>query len=475
MAGVEIGDKETPTLFIIIPKKGDVNWAESIRRDCFEPISLHDHSGNGNGALINVKNLEGVSIDDIQEGEILKWSDESKAFVAADLVVDITEGTPDTTKTAFRVYNQELTSSDNISLQTSVDSIDAIISGAQNLNTIKKIDTRETALNIADGKYTIKRAGVYDLFTRLRIANVDSFMTASIHLRKMTSNEVYSTIYTKTVHFDHLDPIGTIKPFAKDFNPNADGEVTWLACNPGATFTSTDYPILYSAIGSSSLPSLNGSYGFLRGASSNYGSQHGDTTRVSDIVVDTGGGTKTTETAGGTKTGNTGKKDVSHRHYVFKNAGVLGDGKDSPNPGNVASYAPARSNTHNDDSNTMILGHNSDSNWFRTSTEIDAVNDLDHDHSYSININHTHTVDIDHNHTLSGGDTETAPKHTNVKYWIKARHASQPIELSFLEDLAVNDKIYVVVTYTNASRVSSVPAVDMTTSEGFLFKGFRLV
>lgn len=449
MAGVEIGDKETPTLFIIIPKKGDVNWAESIRRDCFEPISTHDHSGNGNGALVNVKNLEGVSIDDIQEGEILKWSNESKSFVAADLVIDITEGTPDTTKTAFRVYNKELTSSDNISLQTSVESIDPILAGAQNLNDIKKIDTRETALNIADGTYTIKRAGIYDLFTRLRVANVDSFMTASIHLRKVSTFGVHSTIYTKTIHFDHLDPIGTIKPFAKDFNPNADGEITWIACS-GGLVSSTEYPILYSAIGSL-IPNLNGSHGFLRGANSGYGDQVDDTTRVSDIVVNTGGGSKTTDTGGGTKSGTTDNSvDLDHTHIVQNLILDTGSADGLRNDNDAAQAAPGD----------------------RTSDNPNV--DLAHDHNFSINIDHTHTVNIDHNHTLSGGDTETAPKHTKVKYWIKARHASQPIELSFLEDLAVNDKIYVVVTYTNASR-GSVPAVDMTTSEGFLFKGFRLV
>lgn len=451
MAGVEIGDKETPTLFIIIPKKGDVNWAESIRRDCFEPISTHDHSGNGNGALVNVKNLEGVSIDDIQEGEILKWSNESKSFVAADLVIDITEGTPDTTKTAFRVYNKELTSSDNISLQTSVESIDPILAGAQNLNDIKKIDTRETALNIADGTYTIKRAGIYDLFTRLRVANVDSFMTASIHLRKVSTFGVHSTIYTKTIHFDHLDPIGTIKPFAKDFNPNADGEITWIACS-GGLVSSTEYPILYSAIGSL-IPNLNGSHGFLRGANSGYGDQVDDTTRVSDIVVDTGGGSKTTDTGGGTKSGTTDNSvDLDHTH-------------------NVNTYGKINIvNTYGGSGAIMDPTNGQTTQYTTTNPNADLI----HDHTFSIDINHTHTVDIDHNHTLSGGDTETAPKHTKVKYWIKARHASQPIELSFLEDLAVNDKIYVVVTYTNASR-GSVPAVDMTTSEGFLFKGFRLV
>lgn len=39
-------------LTITIPSLGDSNWSSSIKTNCFEPISGHDHTGSGNGVQI---------------------------------------------------------------------------------------------------------------------------------------------------------------------------------------------------------------------------------------------------------------------------------------------------------------------------------------------------------------------------------------------------------------------------------------
>ena len=62
-------------------------------------------------------------------------------------------------------------------------------------------------------------------------------------------------------------PVGTIIPWASSTAPNEGGK--WLLCN-GGTFSSTTYPKLYSVLGKTTLPSLNGR--FLEGTTSTPGS-----------------------------------------------------------------------------------------------------------------------------------------------------------------------------------------------------------
>lgn len=476
MAGIELGSLDTPTLRIIIPKKGDVNWAESIKQDCFIPISAHDHSGNGKGAKVHVSNLDGVDIPDIQNGEILKWDSTAKKFVASDLVVDITEGTPDTTKTAFQVYNQV---TGNISLQSDIGTSSILASSTQ-LNNIKKIDTRTDALDIATGMYNVKRAGVYDLFARIRVTSIDTYSSVSLHFRKTNQYNLSETIYTKTVDFSNLEPIGTIKPFPANFNPNSLNETTWLECNGSSA---SSYPILSFILNqrnvnaSSNTPNLNGTHGFLRGSSSNLGETVDDTTSINDIVIDTGGGTKTTATGGSTS--KTTSSSGSHNHSYWdgwhseSNMGVdywRGPGLGSMGGSDNDNYIAQAERLKTQDSTNIrnITGYNH-AGWMS----------MEGAHTHTVDISHTHTVDTNHTHTLSGGDTETAPDHTKVKYWIKAAHASQAIELSILQDLDVNDKIFINATFTcrhlNLDTNLFTPKIDMTTNEGFLFKGFRLV
>jgi len=54
----QIGTSSTNSLLIIIPSRGDVDWDQDIKNLCFEPISSHDHTGNGNGHTIGTGALE---------------------------------------------------------------------------------------------------------------------------------------------------------------------------------------------------------------------------------------------------------------------------------------------------------------------------------------------------------------------------------------------------------------------------------
>ena len=54
----QIGASSTNSLLIIIPSRGDVDWDQDIKNLCFEPISSHDHTGNGNGHTIGTGALE---------------------------------------------------------------------------------------------------------------------------------------------------------------------------------------------------------------------------------------------------------------------------------------------------------------------------------------------------------------------------------------------------------------------------------
>jgi hypothetical protein len=51
-------------LTITIPSKGDTNWENSIRTQCFQKISEHDHTGGGKGLQIGTNAFANDSIND---------------------------------------------------------------------------------------------------------------------------------------------------------------------------------------------------------------------------------------------------------------------------------------------------------------------------------------------------------------------------------------------------------------------------
>lgn len=444
MSTNEIPLGESTQLTISIPKKGATNWAEQIKKNFFDKVVAHNHDGNGNGAKVSVKNLEGVNISDIEDGEIMKWSASANAFIADDLVVDITGGTADTTKTAFQVYNAN-TNDAPLQVTTSENSV---LTDTQ-FNSSAKIDTRSTALNIPTGKYTTQRAGTYDLDVNALVKHVDTSTAVNIAIRKTDSNSITSTIYSKKCRFDSLDPIGTVKAFMSDKNPNLSGDVTWLECD-GSALDAATYPLLSTALAQKSslngttLPNLQGTHGYLRGVDpgtdgSNLGDTQDDTTSADGLTITQAGSNSTYTTDG---SGN-----LNHTHDVT-------------DPGNYA--------TNNSYGGS---GANMDPSFGQT-------HQLTTDNPNQ-SLNHTHDVDIDWEHTHSiNGASETAPNSTKVKYWIKARHASQPVELSVLANLDVDDVIYVNITKEVGTDITNLqePELDLSNEgEGFLFKGLRIL
>lgn len=54
-------------LTLIIPSEGDNNWATSIKSNCFQKISEHDHTGSGKGVQIGTNALANLAVT---EGKI---------------------------------------------------------------------------------------------------------------------------------------------------------------------------------------------------------------------------------------------------------------------------------------------------------------------------------------------------------------------------------------------------------------------
>lgn len=436
MSTNEIPLGESTQLTISIPKKGATNWAEQIKKNFFDRVVAHNHDGNGNGVKVSVKNLESVNISDINDGEIMRWSSSSNAFIADDLVVDITGGTADTTKTAFQVYNAN-TNDAPLQVTTSENSV---LTDTQ-FNSSAKIDTRSNALNIPTGKYTTQRAGTYDLDVNALIKHVDTSTAVNIAIRKTDTNSVTSTIYSKKFRFDSLDPIGTVKAFMSDKNPNLSGDVTWLECD-GSALDAATYPLLSTALAQKSsldgttLPNLQGTHGYLRGVANeaDLGATQDDTTDLEGISFKF--------PAYNGSTGNvTDLSDLEHDH----------DASDGDNTADGSKFESNSGSTQR----TMTIGDNNQ------------------------NMQHQHSILIpERNITVTGDATETAPNSTKVKYWIKARHSSQPVELSVLANLDVDDVIYVNITKEVGTDITNLqePELDLSNEgEGFLFKGLRIL
>lgn len=53
-------------LTLTIPSKGETNWENQIRTQCFQKISEHDHSGSGKGVQIGTSGFADNSINDIK-------------------------------------------------------------------------------------------------------------------------------------------------------------------------------------------------------------------------------------------------------------------------------------------------------------------------------------------------------------------------------------------------------------------------
>lgn len=53
-------------LTLTIPNKGDTNWENSIRTQCFQKISEHDHTGGGKGVQIGTNAFANDAINDVK-------------------------------------------------------------------------------------------------------------------------------------------------------------------------------------------------------------------------------------------------------------------------------------------------------------------------------------------------------------------------------------------------------------------------
>lgn len=100
MAEVTIGD--SLSLIIKIPSKGDTNWAEKLRVNCWQKIAAHDHTGGGKGAQITSGALANLSIS------TAKLQDDA---VTAD---KISPGAVESSKIAFDAVNSTHIADDQI-------------------------------------------------------------------------------------------------------------------------------------------------------------------------------------------------------------------------------------------------------------------------------------------------------------------------------------------------------------------------
>lgn len=53
-------------LTLTLPSKGDTNWENSIRTQCFQKISEHDHTGGGKGVQISTNAFADNAINDLK-------------------------------------------------------------------------------------------------------------------------------------------------------------------------------------------------------------------------------------------------------------------------------------------------------------------------------------------------------------------------------------------------------------------------
>lgn len=57
-----MADTLSSGLTLIIPSEGDSNWATSIKADCFQKISEHDHTGGGKGIQIGTTAIANLAV-----------------------------------------------------------------------------------------------------------------------------------------------------------------------------------------------------------------------------------------------------------------------------------------------------------------------------------------------------------------------------------------------------------------------------
>ena len=57
---ITVGD--TTSLIIKIPSKGDTNWAADLRKEAWQKISDHDHTGGGKGKQITGAALANLAV-----------------------------------------------------------------------------------------------------------------------------------------------------------------------------------------------------------------------------------------------------------------------------------------------------------------------------------------------------------------------------------------------------------------------------
>ena len=210
---------------------------------------------------------------------------------------------------------------------------------------------------------------------------------------KKTNGGIYSTVnesdfnavpYARSA--ENGVPVGTVVAFAGDKNNIPLG---WLICD-GASILQSDYPQLYSAIGSAwgtsgssfNVPDLRGM--FLRG--------------VNDGLA-----------------GSLSDPDAAIR-TASKSGGNAGD-----KVGTVQADAAAMPNTGYSNSSNGAHSHTYDDNTFGNGTNCWAAGACSGGAYAGSNVSSSKTsgAEGDHSHTIRGGDRETRPNNAGVYYIIK--------------------------------------------------------
>lgn len=447
-------------LVLKIPSKGDTGWADDFKNEFAQKIVIHDHSGGTLGKRVDILNLDkvqqGVSPGN---GNALIWDASANNGVGEFRFLNpATSVSP----TAFA-----LQSTQDSTAQAVTNSFSTVIPPAtSNIPIQEQVQPGVTGWNTSTGKYKFPTTGMYRLSASVLVNSIREDVAISILARKTGASTQNVKTITKKVQSNL--PVGSVVAWAGSGTPGAD----YLRCD-GSQYARTAYPDLEAVIGSTyathngnttpntgnfNVPNHVGE--FLRDkGSGNIEDVQAQATAVNGLTA-----SSSASLTGSTGTGTTGSKNLSHRHHVVKNAAVNSPGKDVL-VGNDPNYAASRQNNHNNDNNFDMNGFNGNADYFRSSTPINATDNLNHSHSIpSLSVTVSGSVTT----TVDGGDSETRPENTKVAYYIKAKNTcSEQIVLTALVSATALDEIAIMVKTNIAADGGVEVFFDDTDTPGF--------
>ncbi len=252
-------------------------------------------------------------------------------------------------------------------------------------------------------------------------------------------------------------PAGTIVPFGGTNIPSG-----WLLCD-GASYSTTQYPELYSSIGINfggvlganfNVPDFRGR--FLRGVDGTAGNDPNTSTRTAS---NTGGNTGNNvgslqnnatvlpnsnfvlstiadHNHAFSASGTSGSYDFSHTHSLSVSGTTLGNGSHNHGGGNhshahigyaangtggsgaiVMNNTGGASQSYSTENSGTIIS--TEPNHTHTVTLTGTSGSAGSGHAHSMSLSGTSNSSGSHAHTISGGDSETRPKNVYVNYIIK--------------------------------------------------------